>query len=63
MVIVFHEVTQEFKNLYLKMFYSGVLKGEDGEAASTMQFKPDFENGALLTVVIILIMGKLWSFI
>lgn len=40
--------------IYFKFFtFSGVLKGEPGEVASTMQFKPDFENGALLTVVFI----------
>lgn len=32
---------------------SGVLKGEPGEVASAIQFKPEFENGALLTVVLI----------
>ncbi|EFX61224.1 hypothetical protein DAPPUDRAFT_274377 [Daphnia pulex] len=29
---------------------SGVMKGELDEVATTIQFKPDFENGALLTV-------------
>jgi aladin len=29
------------------------MKGELDEVATTIQFKPDFENGALLTVVIL----------
>ncbi|XP_057375702.1 aladin-like isoform X1 [Daphnia carinata] len=34
----------------LSLFPCGILKGEPDEVASTIQFKPDFENGALLTV-------------
>ena len=49
-----------FKIYILKCSIVAFSRREDGEAASTMQFKPDFENGALLTVVITLIMGKLW---
>lgn len=36
---------------YKILRYSGVLKGEPGEVASAMQFKPNYESGALLTVV------------
>jgi hypothetical protein len=32
-------------------FHSNVIKGQAGEVASTIQFKPGFEDGALLTVV------------
>ncbi|XP_046650517.1 aladin-like [Daphnia pulicaria] len=34
----------------LSLFPCGVMKGELDEVATTIQFKPDFENGALLTV-------------
>ncbi len=43
------------------IFCSGVLKGEDNEVASTMQFKPDFETGALLTVVILPSTASDWA--
>jgi hypothetical protein len=57
MVILTQDNTFDFSHFSFKTYFlfSGVLKGElDDELASTIQFKPDFENGALLTVVIIL---------
>ncbi|XP_046448379.1 aladin-like [Daphnia pulex] len=42
-----------FRTLYsptLSLFPCGVMKGELDEVATTIQFKPDFENGSLLTV-------------
>jgi len=39
-----------FRRLFAICYCSGVLRGQPDEVPSTMQFKPSFEDGALLTV-------------
>ena len=46
------------RRLFGICYCSGVLRGQPDEVPSTMQFKPSFEDGALLTVVTIQLLSN-----
>ncbi len=55
--VCFHGINNYLQKYYsyfnTYFYFSGVMKGELDEVATTIQFKPDFENWTLLTVVIL----------